>query len=80
MDLGRISLLDASICLFRLSFCRLEKQSAAASGKNLSLFDPKLSAALAALRQHGFADRLLASGGSPAFMLGKTSSKQVINS
>ena len=58
-------------------FCRLEKQSASTSGQNLSLFDAKLSAALATLRQRGFAERLLASGGSPAFILGKSSGKRV---
>lgn len=60
-----------------VSLCRLEKQLANASGQNLSLFDAKLSAALASVRRSGFADRLLASGGSPAFLLGATSSKKV---
>lgn len=62
---------------FSIHFCRLEKQAASNSRENLALFDAKLAAAVSALKHHGFTEQLMASGGSPAAVLGALSGTEV---
>ena len=64
------------ICWFAIiqdKFCRLESQISETTTDNLRLFDEHLAHALSSLRQQGYLDKLLASGGSPQEILSLSS-------